>query len=159
MKKSIFVLAAAILCLMSSCNQMSEKKYNDTVANMYTSYAGTLMSKMSTVGNSDNKEQATADLKSMAKTTDSCIGIMNGLKPSEDAKDFHQKVVGMFQLIKTDYLPVAEKLVNLKGSQDIDAYNNAVEQFNQVLTRINTEETATQVAQRAYASKVGMKIQ
>ncbi|WP_118952168.1 hypothetical protein [Taibaiella helva] len=159
MKKSIFILAAAILCLMASCNQMSEKKYNDTVANMYQGYASAFTAKMSTFGSSDNKEQAMADLKSMAKTTDSCIGVMNGLKPSEDAKDFHQKVLGMFQLIKTDYVPAAEKLVSLKGSQDIDAYNNAVEQFNHVLTRINTEETATQAAQRAYASKVGMKIQ
>lgn len=159
MKKSIFILLAAIAGLLSSCNQMSEKKYNDTVANMYKSFAVTLANRMSGVSGGDSKEVVLANLKSLNKTADSCIGVMNDLKPSEDAKDFHQKVVAMFQLIKTDFIPAAEKLTNLKGSQDVEAYNSAVSQMNEATTKITTEEAATQAAQRAYSAKVGMKIQ
>lgn len=159
MKKSIFILLAAIVGLLSSCNQMSERKYNDTVANMYKSFATTLATRMSGMSGNESKDVILANLKSLDKTTDSCIGVMNSLKPSEDAKDFHQKVVAMFQLIKTDFLPAAEKLTNVKGSEDVEAYNSAVSQMNEATSKITTQEAATQAAQRAYAGKVGMKIQ
>ncbi|WP_118975562.1 hypothetical protein [Taibaiella koreensis] len=157
MKKCIFILAAALV-LFSACSQMSEKKYNDTVANMYTAYATNFASKVTAASSGTDKEKSMSELKSITKSTDSCISVMNGLKPSEAAKDFHEKVLKMFQIVKTDYVPAAEKLLNLNGSQDVEAYNKAIEAFNAAVNKINTGESDAQTAQRTYAAKVGIKI-
>jgi uncharacterized protein YdcH (DUF465 family) len=158
MKNRILSLAALALIVLASCTQMNEQKYNDTVVNMYTTYSNSIGAKMSAIGNSSDKQKSLADVKSIEKTTDSCINVMNGLKPSEEAKDFHQKVLAVFQTVKADFVPLADKITNIDASQDVDAYNKLVDEYNNLNTKIDQAETAAQTAQQVYVSKVGMKI-
>jgi len=142
-----------------SCKQMNEQSYNDTVVNMYGGYINTLTSKMDNISNEGvDKATSAAGVQSIEKATDSCIAEMNKLTPSEDAKDFHNKVVAVFQLIKSDVVPMANKINELKGSTDVAAYNALITDYNSVQSKLEAAENAAQTAQAAYAAKIGSKL-
>lgn len=156
MNRISFFVAASFL--LASCSQMNEQKYNETVVDMYDSYSNSVVGKMSAVGSTSDKQKVLADIKSIEKTTDSCIGVMKGLKPSEEAKDFHQKVLAVFQTVKSDFVPLAGKIAGTDANQDVDAYNKLVDDYNNLSTKIDQAESAARTAQMAYAAKVGMQI-
>ena len=160
MKATLTSVLAIIAISLFSCKQATEKSYNDTVVNMYGNYVNTLSSKMDKISDEKiDKAAAAVAVKEITQTTDSCIAEMNKLKPSEDAKDFHNKVVAVFQLIKSDIVPVANKMNDLKGSEDINSYNKLIEEYNAAQSKLDAAETAAQTAQQAYAAKLGTHIE
>lgn len=153
---SIIVLLAITLF---SCSQVSEKKYNDTVANMYASYSTSLSTKMNKIASeSADKTTALAEVKGIEQSTDSCIKVMNGLHPSDKAKDFHEKVLTVMKTMKTEFVPLANKMAAMKGSDNIEEYNKMIEEFNTMATKLTKVEEDAQAAQRDYVAKVGMEI-
>ncbi len=158
MKNRMLTLVAAALLVLSSCSQMNEQKYNDTVVNMYSGYVTNISSEMAAVSSSSDKQKSQAELKRIEQTTDSCIGVMNGLKPSDAAKEFHGKVLAVFQMIKTNFIPLASKMVRMDANGDADAYNKLVTEFTSLGVAIDQAESAAQSAQQAYASKIGMQM-
>ncbi|HEU4609322.1 MAG TPA: hypothetical protein VFS31_14495 [Chitinophagaceae bacterium] len=158
MRLRTFILATAVSGLVS-CSQMNEQKYNDTVVNMYTDYSNNMTSKANMLsGGSTDKVKATELVNAMQKTTDSCITVMDGLKPSDAARDFHEKVLTVFRTVKNDFLPSARKLAGMQGSGDVDAYNKLVEEFNNTTSKLDKVETEAQAAQQVYVNKIGMKL-
>lgn len=158
MKNRIFSLVTVAVIALASCNQMSEQKYNDTVVNMYSAYSNRITAEAGELSSSTDKARSLSVVKAIQKTTDSCITVMNGLKPSEAAKDFHQKVLTVFQTVKNEFVPAAQKLAEVQGSQDVEAANKLVEAFNIMATKLDKVETDAITAQKDYGQKVGMQI-
>lgn len=154
---SVIILLALTLF---SCSQVSEKKYNDTVANMYAAYSTTLSAKMNKItSESADKSTALAEVKGIEQSTDSCINVLNGLHPSDKAKNFHEKVLTVLHTMKSEFVPLANKMAAMKGSDNVEEYNKLIESFNNMATKLTKEEEEAQSAQRDYVAKVGMEIQ
>ena len=160
MKTRTLSLALVALIALASCSQMNEQNYNDTVVNMYSAYSSRLSATtlVNTISGGASKQKMLADIKNVERATDSCINVMNGLKPSKEAKDFHQKVLAVFQTVKSDFVPLANKITNMDADQDVAAYNKLVEEYNNLNTKIDRAETEAQTAQQVYVAKIGMKI-
>ncbi len=156
-KTTTIALLLSFAVFITACN--NQVKYNDTVVNLYENYTTQITDQFQKIADEKiKKEDALVIVAALEKKTDSCIGVMNDLKPSDEAKDFHNKVTGVFSGVKTDYLPLAKQLAELKGTSDVDAYNKLVEDMNKAEVKITTLESEAIAAQQVYASKVGMQI-
>ncbi len=152
--------AVGLSVFATSCNQMDAQKYNNTVVGIYSAYSSQLTSKVNTlVSGSTSKEALEANFKALEKTTDSCIAVMEGLKPVADAKLFHEKTTTLFKTVKSDFLPEMKKMAELKGTENIEAYNKLVDEINATSQKISAQENEVNAAQVAFAQKVGMKVQ
>ena len=161
MKKIATLLFTGILAVtLYSCTQMNAKKYNDTVTTLYKNYTDKLTADIEGILNDNTpKEASDAIVKRMEASTDSCIGVMNGLKPMDEAKQFHEKVVAVFNGVKSEFIPEAKKAIALKGSENIEAYNKLVEEINATQTKLEKLEDDAIKAQAEFANKVGSKLE
>lgn len=160
MKKiKVLVLALTTAVAFNSCSQMNAQKYNDTVVGLYDGYVTKLGSDLDKIASEGTtKEAAEAALKHMTTSTDSCIKVMNDLKPSDEAKDFHNKIVAVLTTVKGEVIPEMQKLASLKGTDNIDEYNKAIDGYNATNDKITKLEDEAGKAQEAFAKKVNMEI-
>ncbi len=159
-KFKTLVLAAAAALAFNSCTQQNAQKYNETVVGLYAGYVNNFGSDVNKItAEGTTKENAEAALKHMNVTTDSCLGVLNGLKPSDDAKDFHNKVVAVLNTVKAEAIPELQQLASLKGTDNVDAYNKVIDSYNATSDKISKLEDEAGKAQEAFAHKVGMKIE
>jgi len=157
MTKTIALLLSFAVLISACKNQVN---YNDTVVDLYGKYTTQLATQFEKIADEKTtKEAALAIVAELDKKTDSCTKVMNDLKPSEEAKDFHNKVTGLFGSVKTEYLPLAKQLAELKGDSNIDAYNKLIEDISKAEKKVTTLEGQAIAAQKVYADKVGMKVQ
>jgi hypothetical protein len=161
MKKiKLLVLAAITAVAFNSCSQMNAQKYNETVVGLYSGYTNKLSSDLDKIAaEGTSKEAAEVALKNMTASTDSCLKVMNSLKPSDDAKDFHNKIVAVMNTVKTEVIPEMQKMASLKGTEDVTEYNKLIDGFNATNDKITKLEDEAGKAQEAFAQKVGMKVQ
>lgn len=158
-KFKTIVLAAVAAVTFNSCSQMNAQKYNDTVVGLYSGYVNKLSSDLDKIAaEGTSKENAEAALKSMNSSTDSCLKVMGGLKPSDDAKDFHNKIVAVLNTVKTEAIPEMQKLVSLKGTDNVEEYNKIIDGYNTTNDKISKLEDEAGKAQQEFAKKVGMEI-
>lgn len=160
MKKiKLLVLAAITAIAFNSCSQMDAQKYNDTVVGLYDGYVGKLSADLDKVAaESTTKADAEAALKNITNNTDSCLKVMNDLKPSDDAKDFHTKIVAVLTTVKAEVIPEMQKLASLKGTDNVEEYNKAIDAYNATNDKITKLEDEAGKAQEAFAKKVNMEI-
>lgn len=159
MKRIILSLSLATLVLLTACGG-SNISYNDQVVNMHTRYT----SEMEKVINEANsKADAASKLKAFEgfeKLTDSCTNVLNGLKPTEEAKGFHESVVALYASVKADYIPVYKKLLAIENPDaNVDAYNKLIDETNAASTKIDQLENAAMAAQREFAQKINSRLQ
>ncbi len=160
MKKfKLLVLAAITAIAFNSCSQMDAQKYNDTVVGLYDGYVSKLSADLDKVASEGTtKADAETALKNMTNNTDSCLKVMNGLKPSDDAKDFHTKIVAVLTTVKGEVIPEMQKLASLKGTDNVEEYNKAIDAYNATNDKITKLEDEAGKAQEAFAKKVNMEI-
>jgi hypothetical protein len=160
MKRLLFSLTVGLLLFGSSCKQVSSQQYNDTVVNMYSSYTTKLSSGLTVLGSTTAdaaKKQAAAE--QIDRLTDSCTKVMNELKPVEEAKDFHTKMLQVYQAVKTDLVPLGRRIAAIPKPEDnVDAYNKLAEELDATSEKLDALETETQNAQAAFAAKVNMRV-
>lgn len=159
-QKAVMIASiAAGSIFMTSCSQVNATKYNDTVVGLYDGFATKLSSNVQTiVDEKTTKEVAAATSKALETTTDSCIKVMNDLKPMSEAKAFHEKTIGIFTTVKTEFLPEIQKMVALKGTTDVNAYNKLVESITATSDKVNKQEGEVKALQLEFAKKVNLQI-
>lgn len=157
MKKKIWALYLPVAFLAASCGQ-SETEYNTKVVGLYSSYTNKLSASMDKILDVENKELAGAELKKLEMMTDSCVTVLNGLKPSEAAADFHKKVLVVFQTAQKQLLPLAARMAAASKADDPSVYNTLADDFNKAHKSISDAEDEARSAQQAYAAKVGADI-
>ena len=156
MKKTLLALAAAVF-LFTSCKEMNATSYNETVVNLYNRYTTGVASDIQHIENTGMDKTKTLEaVTHLEKLTDSCITVMNGLKPTEEAKEFHQAEMNVYNLMKGEFIPLMKKMADAKGNTD--AYNNLVDSYNAMTQKLDKAESDAQTAQQAFAAKLGMKV-
>ncbi len=157
MKRIILSVATAIL--LASCGG-SNINYNDQVVALHAYYTGE-MDKAVTHANST--ADAAAKIKSFETfelLTDSCTKVLNELKPTEEAQDFHNAVIALYSSVKADYIPVYKKLLVIENPDaNLHAYNKLVDETNAASSKINQLENAAIAAQRVFAQKINSRLQ
>lgn len=155
MKKTIFV-AGLFLSFLISCGQ-SSISYNDSVVNLYDKFITNYGSLESSLGNEQGKEQKVKTLADFETFTDSCITVMNGLEAPAEAKGFHDASLNVYQYMKKDYIPVAKKMAEV-STEDVDAYNKVVDEYNAVVTKGSELEDIAIAEQQKFAAQKNMEL-
>lgn len=151
------IMAVVTAIAFTACS--SDGNYNDTVVNLYEQYS-TEMERV--IGETNSDADASVKLSAIErfdKLTDSCSTVMNGLKPNEDAKDFHHAVTELYSVIKSDFIPVYKRLLAIENPDDnVDEYNQLVDEANAVADKVSTQEDKAIRAQNEFAQKVNMQL-
>lgn len=159
-KFKLLVLAVIAALAFNSCSQQNAMQYNDTVVGLYSGYVNKLSADLDKIAaEGTSKEAAEVALKDMTASTDSCLKVMNGLKPSDEAKDFHNKIVAVMNTVKAEVIPEMQKMASMKGTENVEEYNKLIDGFNATNDKITKLEDEAGKAQEAFAQKVGMKVQ
>ena len=163
-KVKLFFLFGVLAVTLYSCSQMNAQKYNDAVTGLYKNYTDKLTKDIEEVLNENTtKENSNVTIKHIETLTDSCLGVMNGLKPMEEAKQFHEKVIAVFNGVKSSFIPDAKKLIALKGAgnvaANVDEYNKLIEHINTTQTQLEKLESEAIKAQEDFAKKLGRELQ
>lgn len=157
-KITFFALIATLAIAFTACGG-SNLNYNETVVSMYQNCT-TQMAKVIEETSSD-ADVATkkAAISSLENLTDSCTAVMAKLEPNEDAKGFHEAVTKLYGTIKTDFIPIYNKLLTIENPEEnVDEYNKLIDEVNAVSEKVDKLEDEAIKAQAEFAKKVNMEV-
>ena len=84
------------------------------------------------------------------------------LKPNENAKQFHEKLLAVYTEVSTDFIPVVQKFMELKDAKDLASLKNMgdlIQQISKSSTKMIEAENEAMKAQREFSEKAGLKLQ
>lgn len=157
-KITFLALVATLAIAFTACGG-SNINYNETVVNLYNRYTvqmGKVIEETSSDADAATKKAAISSLENL---TDSCTTVMNNLKPNDDAKGFHEAVTKLYGTIKSDFIPVYNRLLSIENPEEnVDEYNKLIDEVNAVSEKVSKVEDEAIKAQAEFAKKVNMKV-
>lgn len=151
------ILAVVAALAFAACS--AEGNYNDTVVNLYEKYSSEMERVIDETNSDADASAKLAAIERLSALTDSCTTVMSGLKPNEDAKDFHQAVTGLYDVIRSEFIPVYRSLLALEDTEEnIEEYNRLVDEANAVAEKLDAQEDKAISAQHEFAQKMNMQL-
>lgn len=158
-KITFLTLVATVAIAFTACGG-SNVNYNETVVNLYDRYITQMSNMIGETSSDTDIATKKAAISSLENLTDSCTAVMAKLEPNEDAKGFHEAVTKLYATIKSDFIPVYNKLLAIENpEEDVDEYNKLIDEVNAVSEKVSKLEDEAIKAQTEFAKKVNMKVQ
>lgn len=157
MKRLLVAAGLSLTLFFASCSQAVD--YNDSVVKMHSMYSQRFQSGVGVISSTEDMAKKQDAVAAIEKLTDSCNDVLSKMKPTEEATEFHAKLVAFYGAVKTDLVPVVKKMAALKEDEtNVDAVNALSQEFNTATQKIVNMENDVIAAQRDFAAKANMKI-
>ena len=157
MKRLLVAAGLSLSLFFASCSQAVD--YNNTVVKMHEQYSQRFQSGVNVISSTEDAAKKQEAVAAIEKLTDSCKDVLTKMEPSEDAANFHSKLVAFYGAIKTDLVPVVKKMSEIKADDtNVEATNKMVDEFNASFQKIVQMENDVRTAQQEFAAKANMKI-
>ena len=126
----------------------------------YSTFINSLNTDMQIVSQNEDTTLQNEARARLSRITDSCINVMNQLKVSEEAKDYHLAVNEVYNEVKYSYLPALNEALALKKVDSIGGdYNKAVATFSEVTAKVDKLQANAVQKQKDYVKKLDQKLQ
>lgn len=159
-KKIYSLLSAIIVCLTLSCNQQSAINYNDTVVDLYEHYSDQVSTVIDDYADGGELTSTLEKIIGLEILSDSCIQVMQNLKPAKEAENFHQETTKLYHLVKTNLIPQLRELIKLEETESSDElYNRKIDDLNQTIDAIEEQENKAIAAQEDFSKHSNLKIE
>lgn len=160
MKKIYLLLSVIILCLTLSCNLQSAINYNETVVDLYEHYSDQVSTVIDDYSDGEDITSTFEKITALEKLSDSCIQVMQKLKPAKEAENFHQETTKIYHIVKTNLIPQLRELIKLEETESPDElYNQKIDDLNQTIDAIEEQENKAIAAQEQFSKHSNFKIE
>ncbi|MGL4582801.1 MAG: hypothetical protein ACRCVU_07450 [Flavobacterium sp.] len=153
------ILGAVIALTMFSCG--GDVNVNDKIVTVYDKYvlgSEKLLGSLEK-GTVEEKQKTLATFETF---TDSCATVIKEIKPTKEAEAFHNSILEVYKVMKSDLIPAYQGFVvldeNDESNANVDKYNKAIDKVNEATQKVSDLEDKVMAEQRAFAKAVGMEL-